>query len=188
MGEPDAKRVAIAFIGFGEAAQAFLRGWRAVPDFAAGVTAYDIKTDAPTPRCAAGKRADYAGAQHRRRHQRARGGRRGGGGIFLGHRRSGARGGGRGDPGPEEGALFFDCNSCAPQTKALTANEIDAAGAAYVDVAVMAPVHPRLHQTPLLISGPHGRRPPRRSPRSEWRPNPQGPVGSPPRSRWCARS
>ncbi|MBV9287326.1 MAG: DUF1932 domain-containing protein, partial [Hyphomicrobiales bacterium] len=29
------------------------------------------------------------------------------------------------------------------------------AGARYVDVAVMAPVHPRLHKAPLLISGPH---------------------------------
>ena len=32
---------------------------------------------------------------------------------------------------------------------------MDAAGGRYVDVAVMAPVHPRLHRTPLLISGPH---------------------------------
>ena len=54
-----------------------------------------------------------------------------------------------------KGALFFDCDSCAPQTKERTAKEVDAAGARYVDVAVMAPVHPRLHRTPLLISGPH---------------------------------
>ena len=58
-------------------------------------------------------------------------------------------------PGLANGALFLDCNSCAPQTKVRTATEVDAAGGRYVDVAVMAPVHPRLHRTPLLISGPH---------------------------------
>ena len=58
-------------------------------------------------------------------------------------------------PGLAKGALFFDCNSCAPQTKVRTAMDVDAAGGRYLDVAVMAPVHPRLHRTPLLISGPH---------------------------------
>ena len=58
-------------------------------------------------------------------------------------------------PGLKAGALFFDCDSCAPQTKVRSAKEVDATGARYVDVAVMAPVHPRLHHTPLLIGGPH---------------------------------
>jgi 3-hydroxyisobutyrate dehydrogenase-like beta-hydroxyacid dehydrogenase len=58
-------------------------------------------------------------------------------------------------PGLAKGAVFFDCDSCAPQTKSRTAHEVEAAGGRYVDVAVMAPVHPRLHRTPLLISGPH---------------------------------
>ncbi len=53
------------------------------------------------------------------------------------------------------GALYLDCNSCAPQTKQQAALLIEAAGARYVDVAVMAPVHPLLHRTPLLVSGPH---------------------------------
>ena len=60
-------------------------------------------------------------------------------------------------PGLANGALFLDCDSCAPQTKERTAKEVDAAGARYVDVAVMAPVHPRLHRTPLLISGMHAK-------------------------------
>ncbi len=60
-------------------------------------------------------------------------------------------------PGVGKGAFFFDCDSCAPQTKERTAKEVDAAGGRYVDVAVMAPVHPRLHRTPLLISGPHAK-------------------------------
>ncbi len=62
MGEPDVKTGAIAFIGFGEAAQAFLGGWRTVPAFAAVVTAYDIKTDASDSAVREGKRADYARA------------------------------------------------------------------------------------------------------------------------------
>ena len=33
--------------------------------------------------------------------------------------------------------------------------KVEAAGGRYADVAVMQPVHPRLHRTPLLISGPH---------------------------------
>jgi 3-hydroxyisobutyrate dehydrogenase-like beta-hydroxyacid dehydrogenase len=51
--------------------------------------------------------------------------------------------------------LFLDCNSCAPQVKVKSAARIDAANGRYVDVAVMAPVHPRLHRTPLLIGGPN---------------------------------
>ncbi|PTY37817.1 hypothetical protein BGP77_15185 [Saccharospirillum sp. MSK14-1] len=53
------------------------------------------------------------------------------------------------------GALFFDCNSCAPQTKQRSAAAITAAGGRYVDVAVMAPVLPARNRTPLLISGEH---------------------------------
>lgn len=53
------------------------------------------------------------------------------------------------------GTLFFDCNSCAPQTKTRSAGLIEAAGGRYVDAAVMAPVHPRLHKTPILLSGAH---------------------------------
>ena len=57
-------------------------------------------------------------------------------------------------PGLAKGALF-NCDSCAPQTKSRTAHDVETAGGRYVDVAVMAAVHPRLHRTPLLISGPH---------------------------------
>jgi 3-hydroxyisobutyrate dehydrogenase-like beta-hydroxyacid dehydrogenase len=53
---------AIAFIGFGEAALAFLDGWRTAPGFAARVSAYDVKTDSPDPAVRAGKRADYVAA------------------------------------------------------------------------------------------------------------------------------
>lgn len=56
-----------------------------------------------------------------------------------------------------QGQLYLDCNSCSPGTKRQSCALIEAAGGRYVDVAVMAPVHPGLHQTPLLVSGPHAR-------------------------------
>jgi 3-hydroxyisobutyrate dehydrogenase-like beta-hydroxyacid dehydrogenase len=138
----------IAFIGFGEAARAFLDGWRTNPGFKARVSAYDIKTDSLDAKVRAAKQADYAAANvigassapdafavvtADQAHEAAL--------AAL--------------PGLAKGALFFDCDSCAPQTKVRTAEAVEAAGGRYVDVAVMAPVHPRLHRTPLLISGPH---------------------------------
>lgn len=51
------------------------------------------------------------------------------------------------------GQLYVDINSAAPSKKCLAAERIAAAGGRYVDVAVMAPVHPHLHRTPLLIGG-----------------------------------
>lgn len=52
-------------------------------------------------------------------------------------------------------ALFFDMNSVAPETKRAAAQAIEAAGARYVDVAVMSPVNPARMAVPLLVSGPH---------------------------------
>ncbi len=155
MGEPEAKVGAIAFIGFGEAAQAFLEGWRTVPGFAAVVTAYDIKTDTSDAAIRERKRADYARANIFGA-STAPEAVKGATAVFSvvtadqAHEAAVAA-----IPGLGKGVLFFDCDSCAPQTKERTAKEVDAAGARYVDVAVMAPVRPRLHRTPLLISGPH---------------------------------
>ena len=53
----------LAFLGFGEAARAFLDGWRTSPDFKARICAYDIKTDSPEAQVRAAKRADYAAAK-----------------------------------------------------------------------------------------------------------------------------
>lgn len=55
----------------------------------------------------------------------------------------------------EPGAFWFDMNSVAPDTKRAAARAIEAAGGRYVDVAVMAPVHPARTAVPLLVSGPH---------------------------------
>ena len=53
------------------------------------------------------------------------------------------------------GALWLDGNSCAPSTKRQAAEVIEAAGGRYVDLAIMAPVHPQRHRTPGLLAGPH---------------------------------
>lgn len=53
------------------------------------------------------------------------------------------------------GALYCDMNSVAPATKRAAAAAIERAGGRYVDVAVMAPVHPARRRAPLLIAGPH---------------------------------
>jgi 3-hydroxyisobutyrate dehydrogenase-like beta-hydroxyacid dehydrogenase len=55
----------------------------------------------------------------------------------------------------ESGALWFDMNSVAPDTKRAAAMAVEAAGGRYVDVAIMAPVHPARRNVPLLVSGPH---------------------------------
>ncbi|MGB9043910.1 MAG: DUF1932 domain-containing protein [Pseudolabrys sp.] len=49
---------------------------------------------------------------------------------------------------------YLDINSVSPGRKQETANLLGD-GARYVDVAVVAAIHPARHRTPLLISGPH---------------------------------
>ncbi len=50
------------------------------------------------------------------------------------------------------GALWLDMNSCAPSTKQIAAKPVEAAGAIYVDIAIMAPIQPRGHETPMLAA------------------------------------
>jgi 3-hydroxyisobutyrate dehydrogenase-like beta-hydroxyacid dehydrogenase len=49
---------------------------------------------------------------------------------------------------------YLDINSVSPGRKQETEKLLDGK-ARYVDVAVIAPIHPGRHRTPLLISGPH---------------------------------
>src|ERR1700683_581976 len=49
---------------------------------------------------------------------------------------------------------FLDINSVSPGRKQQTAKLLGEAGR-YVDVAVLAPIHPARHKTPMLLAGPH---------------------------------
>ena len=143
----------LAFIGFGEAATAFVQGWGEARS--CRIYAYDVKTDSADAAVRDGKWRDY------RRWQ-----------VIGCNDTADAladvdiafslvtadqalvaarQAAGRIRPG----TLYLDCNSCAPGTKRQAATLIDGAGGRYVDVAVMAPVHPTLHRVPLLIGGPH---------------------------------
>ncbi len=146
------KQQNICFIGYGEAAQAFTQGWSGTIDIS--ISAYDIRTDIEGP-----IRDNQIDAfEHN--------------GV-LGHMNScdaieastiifsmvtadqavsAAQAAAVGNIAEK---LYFDCNSVAPQTKQKARDIIEAAGGKYVDVAIMAPVHPNLHKTPALICGPH---------------------------------
>jgi 3-hydroxyisobutyrate dehydrogenase-like beta-hydroxyacid dehydrogenase len=50
--------------------------------------------------------------------------------------------------------FFLDINSVSPGRKQDTAKLLGGA-ARYIDVAVLAPIYPARHQTPMLIAGPH---------------------------------
>jgi 3-hydroxyisobutyrate dehydrogenase-like beta-hydroxyacid dehydrogenase len=49
---------------------------------------------------------------------------------------------------------FLDVNSVSPGRKQEAAKVLGSA-ARYVDVAILAPIHPKKHQTPLLLAGEH---------------------------------
>jgi 3-hydroxyisobutyrate dehydrogenase-like beta-hydroxyacid dehydrogenase len=50
--------------------------------------------------------------------------------------------------------FFLDINSVSPGRKQDTAKLLGNS-VRYVDVAILAPIHPARHQTPMLIAGPH---------------------------------
>ena len=51
------------------------------------------------------------------------------------------------------GQTLIDINSVTARKKQQTAAGIRRGGAAYIDMAVMAPVHPKGHRTPVLLAG-----------------------------------
>jgi 3-hydroxyisobutyrate dehydrogenase-like beta-hydroxyacid dehydrogenase len=143
----------LAFVGFGEAAAAFVQGWG--DERPRILRAYDIKTDSMQAAVRDRKLDDYV-------HHRVNGCTRladalaGVGVVFSVVTADQALVAARQAAAcitPE--ALYFDCNSCSPGTKRQAAQAIEAAGGRYVDVAVMAPVQPARHHVPLLVSGPH---------------------------------
>lgn len=58
----------------------------------------------------------------------------------------------RASDGLSRNAFWFDMNSVSPDTKRAASALV---GGRYVDVAVMAPVHPKRTAVPLLVAGPH---------------------------------
>lgn len=141
----------IAFIGFGEAAQAFVEGWG--HDRPGRIVAYDRKTEDPATRAA--KLSDYqrCGVQHADTLAEAL---KGQGLVISVVTADQARLVAKDAAGlMDAGALFCDFNSVSPDTKREAAQAVQAAGKHYADVAVMAPVRPALNKVPILISGPH---------------------------------
>lgn len=140
----------IAFVGFGEAATAFVTGW--ADDRPPHIQAYDIKSAANETR--AEIEAAYAAhtvAGHATLDRALAGAQTVFSVVTADQALEAAR---AAASSIEPGTLWLDCNSCAPDTKRQAAELIEKAGAAYVDVAVMAPVHPKLHHVPILLSGP----------------------------------
>lgn len=141
----------IAFVGMGEAGSALVTGWG---DSRKGsIVAYDIKTD--RPETADELRRRYAELAIK-------------GAATPGEALAAAdlifstvtadqavEAAKAGAAHIDRGAYWCDLNSVAPSSKRAAADMIHAAGGRYVDVAVMAPVHPKLNMVPLLICGPH---------------------------------
>ncbi|MEK9723259.1 MAG: DUF1932 domain-containing protein [Rhodospirillaceae bacterium] len=148
-------QAAIAFVGFGEAASAFVRGWTEAGIMPTPVAAFDIKTDDASADVAQAKRdaSAVAGVAGATRLADALAGAPIVFSLVTADRSLEAAESAAAAIEPD--AFFLDCNSVAPANKRAAAALIGAAGGRYVDVAVMAPVHPALHKTPLLLGGPH---------------------------------
>lgn len=141
----------IAFIGFGEAGQAFASGFA---DMSAPPTmcAYDVKTEGPD---AGSMKTTYTkhgiddakSCANACRNAQA---------IFSMVTAEQAEvAAGSAANTALYNTFYFDCNSCAPETKRRSAGLINAAGGRYVDVAIMTPVHPARQKSPCLLSGLH---------------------------------
>ncbi|CUX06888.1 putative oxidoreductase [Agrobacterium fabacearum S56] len=145
----------ISTLGFGEAAYAFVSGWRETPPFedVERISTFDIKIEDPASKtvlmeacdklrveCATDRNHAFANSDV----------------IFSVVTADQAQEAAISVADDlEENALFFDCNSCSPATKVAVSKVLGKRGVRYVDVAVMAPVYPAKHMTPLLISGCH---------------------------------
>ncbi len=141
----------VAFVGFGEAATAFVSGWAAQRP--AVISVFDIKTSQPDQRKVLEERYVAHCVSGHAELAAALGGAEAVFSLVTADQAVAAAQAAAGTP--LAGAYWFDCNSCAPDAKRQAALAIEDAGGRYVDVAVMAPVHPKKHHVPLLVSGPH---------------------------------
>lgn len=137
----------VMFFGFGEAGEAFATGLGSSGNSLSG---YDVKLDAPSERTLSLQAMARAGVQARTLDGLAEAS------VVLclvtaDQALAAARAASR---HLLPGTFWFDGNSCSPGTKRQAAEVIASAGGRYVDLAVMAPVYPKRHRTPLLASGP----------------------------------
>ncbi len=136
----------IALIGFGEAGSTFARagGWEAE------ARAFDCKTDGASA-AAMHERYAEAGVEGAATLANALAGRTLVLSLVTADQALAAAEAAA--PHLAAGALYCDGNSVAPQTKLAAARAIEAAGAHYVDLAILAPVDPARLAVPLLLSG-----------------------------------
>ena len=142
--------VHLAFIGFGEVSKLFARQFLAAG--AASVSAYDILFDRAD--VAAAKRAEAEAIGVRAATDAADAARTADivfSAVTADAVATVAR---EARLYARNGQMFIDVNSASPETKRAAAAELTAAGAAYVEAAVMAPVAPRGLATPILAGGP----------------------------------
>jgi 3-hydroxyisobutyrate dehydrogenase-like beta-hydroxyacid dehydrogenase len=135
----------LAFIGFGEAARAFASGFRAQDGVQ--MAAYDIKSDEEFKHVATGLgvalRSSCEEATQKAQFIFS---------VVTADQAYIAVEAYQTFAKPD--VFWLDCNSCSPGTKRKSLELLTAKSVRYVDVAVMAPVHPKLHRTPILLSGP----------------------------------
>jgi 3-hydroxyisobutyrate dehydrogenase-like beta-hydroxyacid dehydrogenase len=138
----------ITLLGFGEASDAFATGWG--PALAPWLCAYDIKAlqAEMTARAAARGLVCHARPQDALTGADVA--------LCLVTADQALAAAQTCAPHLPPGVIWLDGNSCAPSTKRRAEKVIEAAGGRYVDMAIMAPVHPALHRTHALLSGPHG--------------------------------
>jgi 3-hydroxyisobutyrate dehydrogenase-like beta-hydroxyacid dehydrogenase len=137
----------LTMIGFGEAGRSLVEGWRTVLP-ALRVQSYDIRVDDPAMQAAWREASVEGSASPAWALADAEV-------VFclvtadqaLAAARAGA-------PHLLPGALWLDGNSCSPGTKKRAAEAINGAGGRYVDLAIMSPILPKRHKTPMLLAGP----------------------------------
>ena len=142
-------RGSIAFIGFGEAGLAIAETLSAAGK-AGDMRAYDIKLGDPHDGAAMRARIESAGVTVCDTPKEAVEGARIVVCVVTADQAAMAAGTAARHLAAD--ALWLDMNSCAPGTKQIAAGPVGAAGATYVDVAVMAPITPRGYETPMLAA------------------------------------
>ena len=142
--------VHVAFIGYGEVGKLFARQFLAAG--AASVSAYDILFDRADVGVARRAEAEAAGV---RAATSAADAARNATVIFSAVTADAVANVAREARGyARSGQYFVDVNSASPETKRAASAELMAAGAAYIEAAVMAPVAPKGLATPILAGGP----------------------------------